>query len=717
MATWRLSKNVAVWIMLWLIVGVIVSVSMPIAVADVEPNDDFGHAEVIAPGVYEGSLLKPDNRDCYKITGVKPGQMLVVVFTFTCEHQLYDSYGTAIICSEDTTELVDASNHSGDGIAASATVSWTSSSSKSSFVYYILADCSPYAGPGIAHYSLNVSIRERYDAGSGTDAGNTFATAMNLGPGYYEGWMYDMDIKEGDDYKITGLKAGQELRVKGLFTARGQYGSTPELAICTEDGTELVSEMKSTGAAGTGSITLSWTGSSSRESYTYYIVVHSDLTTSLYDFRYSINVSVIDHFDAASGTDAGDTFESAYRIAPGVYNGHLADSNTGADDHGSDDSADFYKVDLSTAGNISLRIEPGSKLGVKVSVYGPNRDELGSSYSPNPGAAVELEVKASAPGTYYIGLEPYSSSTYGDYSFNLSVKVQRPPSKVTASSTGVTQSSVTLTWTQNADPDFYKYEIYQSTSLGALGTLIHTVEGQTSTTYDVTDLSPDTTYYFIIRVVNTADLYADSDQITVKTQATPASKQCVIATATFGSELSPEVSFLRGFRNDFILKTYAGSQFYVAFDAFYYSWSTPVAVFIGAHPAVRTFTKFVLYPLIGALHLTASLVFPWSNAAPEVAVVTAGFIASCLIGLIYFFPLALAIRYALSKIRTVRPVTKRFLRYNALFVLLTIPAIAIGAMVNSSMLTTIATSVGVLATVALATSTGLYTVERKLLFK
>jgi len=234
------------------------------------------------------------------------------------------------------------------------------------------------------------------------------------------------------------------------------------------------------------------------------------------------------------------------------------------------------------------------------------------------------------------------------------------------------------------------------------GTFSYTFTGDSEGTYTVQASIPASSNY------NTAQ----SSQVTVTVQ-----KKCVIATATYGSELSPEVSFLRSFRNDFILKTYSGSKFYIAFDAFYYSWSTPVAVFISQHAIIKMVMKFVLYPLIGALELTANLILPWSNTAPEIAAVTAGFIASCLIGLIYFFPLALVIRYVLTKFRNIRPVPKRFLIYNALFVLLMLPAMAIGIMTNISMLTTISTSLYVLAVVALAGSTGLYAMERKLLFK
>ena len=114
---------------------------------------------------------------------------------------------------------------------------------------------------------------------------------------------------------------------------------------------------------------------------------------------------------------------------------------------------------------------------------------------------------------------------------------------------------------------------------------------------------------------------------------------CVIATATYGSELSPEVQFLRGFRDGSVMSTFSGSQFMRAFNAWYYSFSPYIADFISKNPALRSITKAVLYPLLGILHLTAA-VYSAFSFAPELGMVASGVLASALIGLVYFAPLA-----------------------------------------------------------------------------
>ncbi|RLG39759.1 MAG: hypothetical protein DRO05_08080, partial [Thermoproteota archaeon] len=73
------------------------------------------------------------------------------------------------------------------------------------------------------------------------------------------------------------------------------------------------------------------------------------------------------------------------------------------------------------------------------------------------------------------------------------------------------------------------------------------------------------------------------------------SPRCIIATATYGSELAEEVKFLREFRDDVVSSTFAGSQFLRAFNAWYYSFSPHVALFIAKHPMAKAVMKIVLY--------------------------------------------------------------------------------------------------------------------------
>jgi streptogramin lyase len=109
---------------------------------------------------------------------------------------------------------------------------------------------------------------------------------------------------------------------------------------------------------------------------------------------------------------------------------------------------------------------------------------------------------------------------------------------------------------------------------------------------------------------------------------------CLIATATYGSAAAPEVQLLRDFRDRQILNTFAGANFMAFFNAWYYSFSPQVAGYENSNPPARAAMSYLLYPLIGVLHVS-SLTYTLLGAQPEVAVIVAGLIATMSIGCIY----------------------------------------------------------------------------------
>ena len=109
---------------------------------------------------------------------------------------------------------------------------------------------------------------------------------------------------------------------------------------------------------------------------------------------------------------------------------------------------------------------------------------------------------------------------------------------------------------------------------------------------------------------------------------------CLIATAAFGSELAPEVEFLRTFRDQQVIQTFAGTNFMTIFNAWYYSFSPAVAQFEYSHATARMVIRTTLYPLIGILHFS-SLSYTMLASQPELAVLVTGIVASFLIGFVY----------------------------------------------------------------------------------
>jgi peptide/nickel transport system substrate-binding protein len=117
---------------------------------------------------------------------------------------------------------------------------------------------------------------------------------------------------------------------------------------------------------------------------------------------------------------------------------------------------------------------------------------------------------------------------------------------------------------------------------------------------------------------------------------------CIIATAAYGSEIAPEVYFLRFFRDNSIQTSFAGSQFMNVFNAWYYSFSPTVAEHVKNNMAFRNVVQAAVYPLLASLYV-AQWSYSGLSFAPELAVVVAGLVASSLIGVIYFAPITLLV--------------------------------------------------------------------------
>jgi hypothetical protein len=78
---------------------------------------------------------------------------------------------------------------------------------------------------------------------------------------------------------------------------------------------------------------------------------------------------------------------------------------------------------------------------------------------------------------------------------------------------------------------------------------------------------------------------------------------CLIATATYGSELSSHVQLLREIRDNVVLETNSGSIFLNGFNQFYYSFSPTVADWERQNVIFRETVKLVLTPMLSTLSI------------------------------------------------------------------------------------------------------------------
>jgi len=126
------------------------------------------------------------------------------------------------------------------------------------------------------------------------------------------------------------------------------------------------------------------------------------------------------------------------------------------------------------------------------------------------------------------------------------------------------------------------------------------------------DVTGDYTLYFLKPIpqnfrATISVVIVDTDAVEIRDipAATPPDFKggCLIATATFGSELAPQVQQLRELRDNTLLQTESGTLFINSFNKFYYSFSPYIADYERENPVFREVVKVVLIPLISSLSI------------------------------------------------------------------------------------------------------------------
>ena len=90
------------------------------------------------------------------------------------------------------------------------------------------------------------------------------------------------------------------------------------------------------------------------------------------------------------------------------------------------------------------------------------------------------------------------------------------------------------------------------------------------------------------------------------TQQTEEGGGCLIATATYGSELAPQVQQLRELRDNQLLQTESGTVFMGTFNDIYYSFSPVIADYERENPLFKEAVKLAITPMISSLSLMES---------------------------------------------------------------------------------------------------------------
>ncbi len=79
--------------------------------------------------------------------------------------------------------------------------------------------------------------------------------------------------------------------------------------------------------------------------------------------------------------------------------------------------------------------------------------------------------------------------------------------------------------------------------------------------------------------------------------------QCAIATASYGTEQSPQIQLLREIRDNSLYQTNSGTAFMVGFNEFYYSFSPTIADWERQNPLFKEFVKITITPMLSTLSI------------------------------------------------------------------------------------------------------------------
>jgi hypothetical protein len=193
---------------------------------------------------------------------------------------------------------------------------------------------------------------------------------------------------------------------------------------------------------------------------------------------------------------------------------------------------------------------------------------------------------------------------------------------------------------------------------------------------------------------------------TTSSQMQPNPNKCLIATATYGTEMAPEVVMLRDFRDSQVVRTSAGRNFMLAFNTLYYSFSPQVATFISDHANVKAFMKLVLYPMITVLSLAAQIDNVLSSNT-EIAITISGIFAASALGVVYLgIPLAMLGFYREDED------SLTMIRGTMIACVISLSTLAVGEIVTSPALLLIGSATVVLSFFALGSATLPYLVHR-----
>jgi hypothetical protein len=119
----------------------------------------------------------------------------------------------------------------------------------------------------------------------------------------------------------------------------------------------------------------------------------------------------------------------------------------------------------------------------------------------------------------------------------------------------------------------------------------------------ITDIKEGPDGFLYVVSLSNGKIYRILPKDIAQSMPEPKGGGCLIATATYGSELAPQVQQLREFRDNSLLQTESGTSFVKTFNQFYYSFSPTIADWERENPVFKEAVKIMITPMISSLSI------------------------------------------------------------------------------------------------------------------
>jgi len=240
--------------------------------------------------------------------------------------------------------------------------------------------------------------------------GDSFETAVKLRAGSYQGGV--LGEREVRYFYLEGIRPGQEIKIKGSFTAAWIGGAIANLGLYDQNRTRVVENSELIDRA--TPITISWLPNADRSLYKYYLKISSDGGEMS---SHSLTISLTNRYDAGSQTDAGDVFERAMNITTGNHAAYLSGAS-------GTDTKDFYRVGIKKDETLTVRITPPSKASLTLKIYNSNRQVLQEVFAANPGAIVQTAFRATTSEDLFVEVscDGWCSANLVNYTLNVAIQ-------------------------------------------------------------------------------------------------------------------------------------------------------------------------------------------------------------------------------------------------------------------------------------------------------